>query len=41
VSGGQHWSILTFGVRTIQEISSKDFPQYDEVFYFYGQALQE
>jgi hypothetical protein len=35
---------LTYGVTTIQEfctkeISSKDFPQYGEVFYFYGQAL--
>jgi hypothetical protein len=39
-----HWSILTFDVRTIQEfymkeISSIDFPQHGEVFYFYGQAL--
>jgi surface polysaccharide O-acyltransferase-like enzyme len=41
---GQHWSILTFDVSTIQEfymkeISSMDFPQYGEVFYFYGKAL--
>jgi hypothetical protein len=40
----QHWSILKFDVRTIQEfymkeISSMDFPQHGEVFYFYGQAL--
>jgi hypothetical protein len=44
LSWGQHWSILTFDVSTIQkfyrnEISSMDFPQHGEVFYFYGQAL--
>jgi hypothetical protein len=37
-SWGQHWSILTFEVSTIQEfcmkeISSMDFPQHGEVFY--------
>jgi hypothetical protein len=45
MSWGQHWSILTFDVIAIQkfymkEISSMDFPQHGEVFYFYGQALQ-
>jgi hypothetical protein len=44
MSGRQHWSILTFDVRTIQkfymkEISFMDLPQHGEVFYFYGQAL--
>jgi hypothetical protein len=44
LSWGQHWSILTFNDRTIQElymkeISSIDIPQHGEVFYFYGQAL--
>jgi hypothetical protein len=44
LSWGQHWSILTFDVRTIQELYMKevsyiDFPQHGEVFYFYSQAL--
>jgi hypothetical protein len=43
---GQHWSILTFDISTIQEIcmkeiSSMDFPQHGEVFYFYGQAINK
>jgi hypothetical protein len=42
---GQHWSIVTFDGSTTQEfymkeISSMDYPQQGEVFYFYGQALQ-
>jgi hypothetical protein len=41
---GQHWSFLIFDVSTIQEfymkeISSMDFPQNGEIFYFYGQAV--
>jgi hypothetical protein len=44
LGAAQHWSILTFDVSTTQEfymkeISSMDFPQHGEVFYFYGQAL--
>jgi hypothetical protein len=43
---GQHWSILTLDVSTIQEfymkeIRSRDFPQHGEVFYFYGYELYE
>jgi hypothetical protein len=41
----QHWSILTFDVSTtkefyMKEISSMDFPQHGEDFYFYGQTLE-
>jgi hypothetical protein len=37
---------LTFDVSTAQElymkeITSRDFPQHGEVFYFYGQALHK
>jgi hypothetical protein len=36
---GQHWSILTFDVSTIQElfikeISSMDIPQYGQAFFY-------
>jgi hypothetical protein len=46
LSWGQHWFILTFDVSTFQEfymkgISSMDFPQHGEVFYFNGQTLNE
>jgi hypothetical protein len=41
---GQHWTILTLDVSTMQEfymkeISSMAFSQPGEIFYFYGQAL--
>jgi hypothetical protein len=44
LSWGQHWFILTFDDSTTQEfymneISSMDFPQHGELFYFYGQVL--
>jgi hypothetical protein len=46
LSGGQHWSFLIFDVRMTQEfymkeISSMDFPQHGEVFYFYGLGLHK
>jgi hypothetical protein len=42
LSWGQHWSILTFDVTTqeFKELSSIDFSQHGEVFYFYDQALE-